>query len=95
MAGSRAWRLVRGGAGSGWGLKGWHGWLRRGVLAGVLAAAAFAPYQSAGSASPSCRSSSCRAGTVLWTHQLPGSWTASNNLLGTVPDQPSGGTAYA
>jgi outer membrane protein assembly factor BamB len=71
-------------------------WVRRGVLAAVLAAAAFAPYQSWGVASSGCPAQRCgTAGTVLWTHPLPGGWTASSDLLGTVPDQPGGGQVYA
>jgi outer membrane protein assembly factor BamB len=66
------------------------------VLAGVLAAAAFAPYQSWGVASPVCPAQRCvTGGTVLWTHSLPGGWTASSDLLGTVPGQPGGGQVYA
>jgi hypothetical protein len=61
----------------------------------VLAAAAFAPYQTSGAASSGCGAQRCgTAGTVLWTHPLPGAWTAASNLPGTVPAQPNG-QAYA
>jgi hypothetical protein len=75
----------------------WHRWLSRGVLAGVLAAAAFAPGQASGAAPPAgCGPAHCgRAGLVRWTHPLPGTWTASSNMLGTVPGQPGAGQAYA
>jgi outer membrane protein assembly factor BamB len=88
VSGSWVGRLVRG--------RGWAAWLRRGVLAAVLAAAAFAPYQSWEAASSGCPVRSCgTGGTVLWTHPLPGGWTASTDLLGTVPDQPGDGQVYA
>jgi PQQ-like domain len=86
---SRAGRLLRG--------RGWHAWVRRGVLVGVLAAAAFAPGgQSSGASSPACGDSACRtAGSVLWTTELPGTWTAASDLPGTVPTGLDGGQAYA
>jgi PQQ-like domain len=108
VSGSRVGRLVRGRAGTGRARagraragraragRGWGAWVRRGVLAAVLAAAAFAPYQSWGVASSGCPAQRCgAAGTVLWTHPLPGGWTASSDLLGTVPDQPGGSQVYA
>jgi hypothetical protein len=70
-------------------------WIRRGILAVVLAAAAFAPYQTSGAASSGCGAARCgTAGTVLWTHRLPGAWTAASNMSGTVPAAPNG-EAYA
>jgi hypothetical protein len=84
--------------------RGWHRWLRRGVLAGVLAAAAFAPGQASGAFAPGqasgapggCGPSRCgRAGLVRWTHPLPGAWAAASDMLGTVPGQPGAGQAYA
>ena len=74
-------------------------WARRGVLAATLLAVAFFPYPVAGSASmPSAGAChrSCRhagsAGKVLWTAALPGQWTTSAGLTGTVPVS---GQAYA
>jgi hypothetical protein len=62
------------------------------VLAATLLAVALVPYPIIGSAStPStapCQTN-CRpagaAGKILWTRELPGTWTASNGLTGTVP----------
>jgi hypothetical protein len=62
------------------------------VLAATLLAVALVPYPIIGSASvPSpapCRAN-CRqsgtAGKILWTRELPGAWTASSGLAGTVP----------
>ena len=74
-------------------------WARRGVLVAALLAVAFVPYPVAGTASapPAGRCpGACRAGgpagKVLWTRQLPGQWTASTGLAGTVPVS---GQAYA
>lgn len=76
--------------------RGWHRWLSRGVLAGVLAAAAFAPGQASGARSAGCGPSRCgQAGLVRWTHPLAGTWTAASDILGTVPGQPGAGQAYA
>ena len=74
----------------------WHGWLRRGLLAVVLAVVAFAPVQTSSAPAAGCGSSPCAAttaGTVRWTISLPGSWEASNALPGTVPLAPAAGTA--
>jgi PQQ-like domain len=70
-------------------------WARRGVLAATLLAVALVPYPLIGSASvPSVPSvASCRtnchqtgtAGKILWSRELPGAWTASSGLTGTVP----------
>ena len=74
-------------------------WARRGVLAATLLAVAFVPYPVAGSASvPSAGAchGPCRragpAGNVLWAAALPGQWTTSAGLTGTVPVS---GQAYA
>ena len=74
-------------------------WARRAVLAATLLAVALVPYPVIGSASvpsaTSCRTH-CRpagsAGKILWTRKLPGAWTASAGLNGTVPVS---GQAYA
>ena len=74
-------------------------WLRRGVLAAALLAIALVPYPLAGSASVApggaCRGP-CRhagpGGTVLWARPLPGEWTVTAGLAGTVPAH---GQAYA
>ena len=74
-------------------------WARRGVLAATLLAVALVPYPVIGSASvpssTSCRTN-CRhtaaVGKVLWSRRLPGTWTASTGLAGTVPVH---GQAYA
>jgi outer membrane protein assembly factor BamB len=76
--------------------RGWHRWLSRGVLAGVLVAAAFAPGQASGAPASGCGPGRCgRSGLVRWTHPLPGTWAAASDLLGTVPGQPGAGPAYA
>ena len=74
-------------------------WARRGVLAATLLAVALVPYPVIGSASvPSSTSchANCRhtgaAGKILWSRRLPGTWTASTGLTGTVPVS---GQAYA
>jgi PQQ-like domain len=75
------------------------GWARRGVLAATLLAVALVPYPVADSASvpPSgachgpCRHAGS-AGKVLWAAALPGQWTTSAGLAGTVPVS---GQAYA
>ena len=73
----------------------WGKSVRRGVLVAALVAAAFAP--TAASSTPATCTSPCTlAGSILWTHSLPGPWTASNAVLGTVPaDVPENGQAYA
>jgi hypothetical protein len=74
-------------------------WARRGVLAATLLAVALVPYPVIGSASvPSTAAchKNCRharaAGKILWSRKLPGTWTASTGLTGTVPVT---GQAYA
>jgi hypothetical protein len=71
--------------------RGSFAWVRRGVLAASLLAVAFVPYPAAGTASAplaapcagACRASS--QGKVLWKSPLPGQWTTSSGLAGTVP----------
>jgi hypothetical protein len=78
-------------------------WARRAVLAATLLAVALVPYPVIGSASvPSTTSCHTRpgqkcqhagaAGKILWSRKLPGAWTASTGLTGTVP---ATGQAYA
>jgi outer membrane protein assembly factor BamB len=74
-------------------------WARRGVLAASLLAVAFVPYPVAGNAPapPAGRcAGACQAGgpagKVLWATKLPGEWTTSTGLAGTVPVS---GQAYA
>jgi hypothetical protein len=67
-------------------------WARRGVLAATLLAVALVPYPVIGSAStpaaapchPNCGQNGA-AGKILWSRELPGTWTASGGLTGTVP----------
>jgi hypothetical protein len=79
-------------------------WTRRSFLVVVLIGAAVVPGR-AGSAPRTCAvarhavgghavTGHCprSAGTIRWTHRLPGSWIAENGALGTVL---SGGEAYA
>jgi hypothetical protein len=75
--------------------RGWKVPVRRGVLAAVLVAAAFAPTEA--SSSPAACNSPCgTAGSILWTRSLPGAWSASSAVLGTVPASvPENGQAYA
>jgi outer membrane protein assembly factor BamB len=82
-----------------------RGWIGRGVLACVLLAAIFLPGQASGAPVSRCRSVQCKsAGTVRWIRPLPGSWSAQDAVLGTVPAVPpassdeggyDGGQAYA
>lgn len=74
-------------------------WARRGVLVASLLAVAIVPYPVAGTAPapPAGRcEGACRAGglagKVLWARPLPGQWTTSSGLAGTVP---ASGQAYA
>ena len=85
----RRWRRPRR---SGWRRRRSFTWARRAVLAATLLAVALVPYPIIGSASvpstsschPNCRQTGA-AGKILWTRQLPGAWTASSGLTGTVP----------
>ncbi len=67
-------------------------WARRGVLAATLLAVALVPYPVIGSASTPAAApchTNCgqtgAAGKILWSRELPGTWTASGGLTGTVP----------
>ena len=67
-------------------------WARRGVLAATLLAVALVPYPVIGSASTPAAApchTNCgqtgNAGKILWSRELPGAWTASGGLTGTVP----------
>jgi hypothetical protein len=67
-------------------------WARRGVLAATLLAVALVPYPVIGSASTPAAApchTKCGqtgdAGKILWSRKLPGTWTASGGLTGTVP----------
>ena len=67
-------------------------WARRGVLAATLLAVALVPYPVIGSASTPAAApchTKCgqngTAGKILWSRELPGTWTASAGLTGTVP----------
>ncbi|HEY2277286.1 MAG TPA: PQQ-binding-like beta-propeller repeat protein [Streptosporangiaceae bacterium] len=67
-------------------------WARRGVLAATLLAVALVPYPVIGAASTPavapCHTNCGQTGTagkILWTRELPGAWTASGGLTGTVP----------
>jgi outer membrane protein assembly factor BamB len=67
-------------------------WARRGVLAATLLAVALVPYPVIGSASTPaaapCHTNCAQTGTagkILWSRELPGTWTASGGLTGTVP----------
>jgi hypothetical protein len=67
-------------------------WARRGVLAATLLAVALVPYPVIGSASTPaaapCHTNCGQSGTagkILWSRELPGTWTASGGLTGTVP----------
>jgi len=73
--------------------RGTAAWARRGVLAVVLLGAAVIPGRASSQATSHCPGSGCmRAGSVLWTRQLPGSWVAEPGVVGTVP---AVGEAYA
>ncbi len=66
-------------------------WVRRGMLAAVLAGAVLIPGHAIGSASHACAGRCGSVGTIRWTRALPGSWTAAAGITGTVP---SHGEAY-
>ncbi len=88
---ARRYRASAGPRPSGWRRRRSFTWARRGVLAATLLAVALVPYPIIGSAS--VPSTTCRtnchqtgaAGKILWSRGLPGAWTASNGLTGTVP----------
>jgi hypothetical protein len=73
--------------------RGTAAWARRGVLAVVLLGAAVIPGRASSQTTTHCPGSKCRrAGSVLWTSHLPGSWVAETGVAGTVP---AAGEAYA
>lgn len=73
--------------------RGTAAWVRRGVLAVVLLGAAIIPGRASSQATSHCSGSRCsRAGAVLWTSRLLGSWVAEPGVAGTVP---AVGEAYA
>jgi hypothetical protein len=73
--------------------RGTAAWARRGVLAVVLVGAAVIPGRASSQTTTHCPGSKCRrAGSVLWTSHLPGSWVAETGVAGTVP---AAGEAYA
>jgi hypothetical protein len=73
--------------------RGTAAWARRGVLAVVLLGAAVIPGRASSQATAHCSGSRChRAGSVLWTKGLIGSWVEETGVAGTVP---SVGEAYA
>ncbi len=70
--------------------RGQAAWVRRGVLAIVLAGAAVIPSRASSAPSKPCAGSSClTSGRVRWTARLPGRWIAQSGLTGTVTSQDS------
>jgi hypothetical protein len=68
-------------------------WARRALLAIVLLGAAVIPGRASSQQAPHCTGLRCTtAGSVLWTHALPGSWIAQPGVSGTVTNQEA---AYA
>jgi outer membrane protein assembly factor BamB len=65
--------------------------LRRGLLAVMLAGAAFLPGYASGSASFPCPGPCGSHGAIRWVRPLSGSWIAENGIAGTVP---AAGQAY-
>jgi hypothetical protein len=60
-------------------------WARRALLVAVLVAAAVVPGRASSQQSPHCTGLRCTtAGSILWTHALPGSWLAQSGVSGTV-----------
>jgi PQQ-like domain len=73
--------------------RGQAAWVRRGILAVVLAGAAIIPSRAVSASFKPCSGSSClTSGRVRWTARLPGSWIAQSGLTGTVTSQ---GSPYA
>jgi outer membrane protein assembly factor BamB len=67
-------------------------WLRRGLLAGMLAGATLIPGYASGSPSPPCPARRCPPqGAVRWIRPLSGAWLAEGGIVGTVP---AAGQAY-
>jgi hypothetical protein len=63
-------------------------WARRGLLAIVLVGAAVIPGRASSQQAPHCTGLRCTtAGSVLWTHALPGAWVAEPGVSGTVTSQ--------
>jgi hypothetical protein len=61
-------------------------WVRRGLLAAMLAGATIVPGYTSDSASLQCPGTGCGSyGTIRWIRPLSGSWTAENGIAGTVP----------
>ena len=61
---------------------------RRALLVVVLIGAAVIPGRASSDQAEHCSGVRCRsAGSVLWTHTLPGSWLAEPGEAGTVPSQ--------
>ena len=68
-------------------------WAKVAVLAVVLVGAAVIPGRATSAAPQHCTGLRCTAaGSVLWTHRLPGSWLAQPGEAGTVSSQSA---AYA
>jgi PQQ-like domain len=62
--------------------------VRRGLLVVVLIGAAVIPGRASSEQAQHCTGLHCqRAGSVLWTHTLSGSWLAEPGEAGTVPSQ--------
>lgn len=67
-------------------------WVRRGLLAAMLAGATLIPGHASGSASLPCPARRCEPhGAVRWVRPLSGSWVAEGGVVGTVP---AAGQAY-
>jgi hypothetical protein len=59
-------------------------WARRALLVAVLVAAAVIPGRASSQQSPHCTGLHCTAaGSILWTHALPGSWLVQSGVSGT------------
>ncbi len=68
-------------------------WARRALLVVVLLGAAVIPGKASSQQVAHCTGLRCTtAGSVLWTHALPGSWMAQSGVSGTVTEQEA---AYA
>jgi PQQ-like domain len=68
-------------------------WARRALLVVVLLGAAVIPGRASSQQVAHCTGLRCTtAGSVLWTHALPGSWIAQSGVSGTVTEQQA---AYA
>lgn len=68
-------------------------WVKRGLIAAVLLAAAVIPGRATSQQAQHCTGQSCRTpGSILWKRNLPGTWLAEAGVAGTVA---SDGSAYA